>query len=220
MSCDVPSVAGAEFGAELRRALQARNVTQAALAASVGVSARQANFWCRGISFPYVATGLRIAEALSWPTLGMMVRRHRTVSCHACKRTIVSEGTGSPRRYCNDSCRRIAQKKGIQVPATSAVARSLVIYRDAVEAMCVDCSPSGVCREADCRLRAVSPLPYAGLSKPLDPPRQGRNSRWDDLGQREALGAEMRARWADPVWAAQNVAKSVDGRRRAQGKVA
>lgn len=202
MSTHSAGVSASLFGAELRKALQVRNVTQAGLALAVGKSARQVNFWCRGLSYPFLATGVRIAEALDWPRIAVMVRSHRTVHCRACRRPIVSEATGSPRRYCNSDCRRLAVKKGVQEVFADPVSRQLQVFQAAVGAMCAECEPTGLCRDALCRLRCVSPLPYVGVAKAMVQAPVGRRSRWDDPAQRENLRVQMVEKWSDPEWAA------------------
>lgn len=94
--------------------------------------------------------------------------------------------------------------------------RRLLTIQAAVDAMCAGCEPLGVCRTADCALRAVSPLPLAlDGSKTGDVPRpalgphhpsyrdvwlasvQAANERrWSRPGERERQGAQTRARYA------------------------
>lgn len=70
----------------------------------------------------------------------------------------------------------------------------------AVEAFCNACEPEGVCRDADCPLRPVSPLPYAAAAVRQAVPEPP--GRWGRPGAREALSASLRARHAaNPAWA-------------------
>ncbi len=64
----------------------------------------------------------------------------------------------------------------------------------AVEAFCGSCEPEGVCRNAECPLRNVSPLPYSpmrdvGLA-------QKAPGRWSQPGAREEASEQKRAWWA------------------------
>jgi len=70
----------------------------------------------------------------------------------------------------------------------------------AVEAFCNGCEPEGMCRDAGCPLRAVSPLP---LSEMRDVEAAVRApGRWAQPGARERHTADMRRRHAaNPSWA-------------------
>ena len=94
--------------------------------------------------------------------------------------------------------------------------RQLDSVRAAIDAMCNDCEPAGVCRTADCPLRTVSPLPLA-----LSPDKQATEilpaegawgpshredqlvairaanaKRWGRPGERERAGARSTRYWA------------------------
>lgn len=93
-------------------------------------------------------------------------------------------------------------------------ARQLAVANAAVAAFCAGCEPEGVCRTADCPLRALSPLPLAvsakqasdarpaeGVHGPshraawLEATRGGNERRWSRPGERERQADETRARW-------------------------
>lgn len=99
---------------------------------------------------------------------------------------------------------------------TRTTERRLLTIQSAVDAMCADCEPLGVCRDGGCALRAVSPLPLAldgskrgdvpvealGLHHPVHRPswlaavRAGNERRWSKPGERERSSAQTRARVA------------------------
>jgi len=94
--------------------------------------------------------------------------------------------------------------------------RLLEDHRQAVEAMCRGCEPEGRCRDAECALRPVSPLPLIrqaekadvgtvtpaeGVHGPthrarwLSAVRAANAERWGRPGEREDASAAMTARW-------------------------
>lgn len=181
----------ARFAGELLLAMAKRDVTTRALAEALGMTQHQVVNWRTGMSLPFVATARRLADALDWPDLAHIVRAARTFRCLGCGRQRVSEGTGSQRRYCDDNCETIAKKAGrggrLQTPEAIKLRR----FGDAVDAMCMSCEPEGVCGDASCPLRGVSPLPCSD-KRPVAVPKQGRKFRWDRPGERERAAARMR----------------------------
>lgn len=103
-------IAAARFAAELRKALEARDVSLKAIERATGIS--HTNLWTykAGNNLPRVETALRIAEALHWPKLADIAREGRQAVCARprCAVTFINEG-GSPKRYCSDDCRQIHQ---------------------------------------------------------------------------------------------------------------
>lgn len=214
------------FAVELRRAQERRNVTTRALAEAVGVSQRHVVWWRLARSLPYVASAVRVADALDWPPLVDIVRRARTFTCVACGRRGVSEGTGAQRRYCDESCRRLGTKAGKARKLPSTTDNKLRLYGAAVGNFCLDCAPSGLCHDAACQLRPVSPLPHVAGLEPIAPAVDGRRSRWDDPQAREKASAQMRELHSmTPDWRARVSAKNrarwaamTDKERAAMGK--
>lgn len=69
----------------------------------------------------------------------------------------------------------------------------------AVEAFCNGCEPEGVCRDAECPLRSVSPLPVRTARDVATPTKAP--GRWASAEAREAHSEDMRQRHAeDPEW--------------------
>ena len=186
----------ARFADEVRAAMARKNVTTYALADALGVSQHQVNRWRQGYSVPLVAMAVRIADALDAPLVVDLVRQYRTFRCRTCRQVGVSEGTGLRRRYCSDTCRYLAQKLGKSgAPITTTMTR-LRLYAEAVGEFCRECSPSGLCRDAACPLRPVSPLPVAANLRPVETPVDGRKHRWQIPGERERASVRMRAAYA------------------------
>lgn len=171
------------FGDELVRALRARDIPLTGVAQAIGIGHTAIDHYRAGSLLPKTATALALAEVLDWPRLGEIVVAARTFVCDrpGCRRRYVHEG-GSRRRYCTPSCRtqaavqRVASRRLRQAGQTddgrhraAAVARLRSAARiaderarvaeAAIAAMCRDCEPQGLCRQADCSLRALSPLP-------------------------------------------------------------
>lgn len=150
------------FPGDLRRALVAYGVKQVELAASLGVRPTTVSEWCRGVRFPSMAQADGIAESL--PGLAHIVIAAHTVECIVCGRTTVHGKGNSRARYCGSDCkatdhsrRRREGSRDVGIVARHRLAQ----HQAAVLAMCRACEPEGMCRDAGCALRPVSPLPLA-----------------------------------------------------------
>jgi transcriptional regulator with XRE-family HTH domain len=177
------------FGDELTKALRARDIPLKELAKAVGIGHTAIWYYTRGGILPKTPTALAMAAVLDWPKLGAIVLAARTFACGrpGCPRTYVHEG-GGPRRYCTPSCqqqnqaekqasRRLRQAGQTdtgrhhrtavqQLRAAARIADERAqLAETAIDAMCKSCEPEGLCRDAECPLRALSPFPLREASE-------------------------------------------------------
>jgi predicted nucleic acid-binding Zn ribbon protein len=206
--------AAVRFGALLVETMAARGVGKKGLARQLATSGGLIWQWSAGNNLPRLETALRLAEALGEPRLADIVREARTVNCEVCGTPILNEG-GTPVRFCTESCREVRRKLrvGAEPARVRAVGaeRRLALYQDAVATMCRGCEPEGLCRDAECALRPVSPLRMARKPAPTvvtvapDPPRvlseshraaisRASSRRWARPGERERSSAAVRER--------------------------
>lgn len=205
--------AAIRFGVLLEETMARRGVGKKGLARQLGTSGGLLWQWAHGNNLPRLETAMRLAEALGEPRLADIVREARTVPCEVCGTPILNEG-GGPVRFCTDACKvvRNVLRSGTPTRQRAIVAeRRLALYQDAVAAMCHGCEPEGLCRDAECALRPVSPLRMARREAPRvvtvapDPPRMlseshraaiGRASArsWDRPGEHERRSAAVRER--------------------------
>lgn len=241
---DSPKAARARaFGDEMVKACRARGVTLNELARSVGIGHTALDHYRTGAILPKTVTALAIAAALDWPKLARLIREAREFTCvrPGCGQTFRNDG-GSPKKFCGPDCARIVSNQrqasrrlrragqgvdeGRQRAAAMARLRSAVRIADertagvmaAVAAFCAGCEPEGMCREPECALRGVSPLPLltrAGSHRPRTD-FELRSARWTPE-RRDAQAAASRARWT--AWSPEQraaVGRAIsEGRRRA-----
>lgn len=174
----------ATFGRELARAIVARNIPRNELWRVTGIGRTALDNYRTGSSLPRTEAASALAAVLEWPRLLEIVAAARTRLCQRCSRPFRNEGGNmGAKRYCGAACRetaaaeKTASRRNRQAGQTDdnrrryqAVARLRSGIRiaegraaelaDAIEAMCRDCEPQGVCRTVDCPLRAFSPLPF------------------------------------------------------------
>lgn len=91
-----------------------------------------------------------------------------------------------------------------------AALQALAVSQGAVHEMCRTCEPEGYCRNVECPLREVSPLPLAGedpdVSVASRPP-----GRWGTQERRDQWSEQMRQRHAErPEWAAGTAQRARD----------
>lgn len=157
------------FGKELARAIEVRYTTKAAVADTVGLAYSVIRHYIRGYGLPKVSTAQKLADALSWPKLVEVATAGRTAECRTCHRPFIDEGT--QKAFCSNLCMIIDQKKnrGVDGRKRAAIAEGtmrlalvdLDTFKTAVGSFCRSCEPDGICRQSDCSLRSVSPLPLS-----------------------------------------------------------
>lgn len=238
-------MAAKRFGAELRRAMTARNVGQRTLAEELGIGRTTICWYLRGEVLPRLARANTMAAALDWPRLALILKDARTVICRTCGSEFLNDG-GGPARYCpGGTCQRVAEKKRQGVTADQRadvserrleeVRATLSVHEVVVAEICAECEPGGVCHVSECRLRPVSPLSlhtvYGAVISPVIKSRAtGRHSderrsaaalrmrrRWAVDGARSTQGDQARAWWADlsPEQRAEQLERIHAGKRRA-----
>jgi hypothetical protein len=217
------AVRAAAFGRELVKACARRRIPLKELERVTGVGHTSLDNYRRGLILPKVEVALSLATALAWPRLGQMIVAARTFVCAraGCGRTFRND-TGAPRRYCSETCQRIAGNlrlasrrtrragqtgDGRTAEAARRQLRSGLALADerarllesAIGAMCHDCEPEGLCRTAACALRPFSPLPLEvhGNRRPARIEFAIRSASWTP--ERRRLQSELTVRMhADP----------------------
>lgn len=156
------------FSAELRRAMVAKGLTQTALARSVGYGATNLHKALNSERIPAPEVVALLADVLDRPSLVSMAVAARTARCALCDAPFVRHHRKPSTRYCGVLCRRAAAGRQQRdshrrkaLTETRMVRQRLDQYQLAVMAFCRGCEPDGVCRDAGCSLRPVSPLRLA-----------------------------------------------------------
>jgi len=156
------------FHAELRRAMAAKGLTQTALARAVGYGATNLHKALAGERIPAPEVVAALAEALARPSLVDLAVTARTTRCALCDAPFVRHHRKPGTRYCGRPCQRAAvgrqHRDSVRRKAlteTRLLRQRLDQHQLAVLAFCRACEPDGVCRNAGCELRPVSPLRLA-----------------------------------------------------------
>ena len=153
------------FGAELRRVMFARSASIRGLAIASGVSRSALLFYRNGVNLPALETADRLAEVLDSPRLRTIILEARGGACEHCGHPFVATGNGN-QRYCSEDCRRLAGTHRSGTPTRERAIRAerrTARLEIAVAAYCVACEPERMCRDAECGLRAVSPLKFVRM---------------------------------------------------------
>lgn len=183
------------FGAELTKAMKARGVGQKTLGSQLGVASSNVASWRVGNNLPRLETAQRLASGLSAPILVEIVLQARTGVCEVDGRSFTNQGGGA-KRFCSQECRDVGAKlrSGGGVQGRAIVAeRRLRDHMVAVEAMCRGCEPEGLCRDMECALRPVSPLPMASRIDDALPVIRPAGA-WGDYARKVASVREVNAR--------------------------
>lgn len=161
------------FHSELRRAVTARMATRPDLVRLTGACSTLVKRWLEGGVYPDHPTVIVLADHLDWPGLVELSVADRTGTCEACGGpTFTTRGSRKP-RFCTSRCRRRVSDR-VANGRRLTHDRKILRYRleehvEAVAAYCRECTGAEhVCRDEECALRPVSPLPLirlAGLRK-------------------------------------------------------
>lgn len=189
------------FGKEVRKARLAKGLSRRALALQLAIGESALWTYESGGNLPRIETAQRLASGLGAPILVEIVLESRTGACANCGKTIVHKG-GTNRRYCSSECQSIVQKirdaKGTARDRAVAAERRRDLQQACIDAMCRACEPEGLCRDEDCPLRMVSPLPLAlgaNETMPVAPEPYGHAKRWANPEHRAAQGRTARSWW-------------------------
>lgn len=99
-------VAASRFGAELNRAMRARQVGSKTLGAQAGSAPSAIAAWRAGQNLPRLDTATRLADSLRWPKLVELAKAGRVGVCRRCGAEFTNEG-GQAKLYCSTDCRAI-----------------------------------------------------------------------------------------------------------------
>ena len=210
-----------KWGEEMVRACRARNISYNELGRVIGHGHTAIDHYKKGDILPRTETALAIADTLNWPRLKTMILEYRTYTCarEGCTQTFRNDG-GGPKKYCSSACLRIAdnlrmaerrRRQAGQLDSDrlrSAAQRrmkgviatlqgELAVMHGYVESMCLSCEPSGTCRQIDCALRPISPIPYHDHTAEPKTDRERRSDTWTD-SRRESHRQAMNRRWSQP----------------------
>ena len=193
------------FGAELNRAMKARDVGRRTVAEAVGSSGTSVMYWRTGRLLPRIETAQRLATALTWPRLASLAIELRKKRCLVDDVEFVDDSGSDNRVYCSASCQRVKHKSVVGVDRRQRAARAeraLLVHRRAVAAYCTACEPGGRCVTPECELRPVSPLPLF--------------EERDDV----VLAVHSKGNgYRDPAARAARIAKAAEASKRARGLV-
>jgi transcriptional regulator with XRE-family HTH domain len=162
------------FSAALTRAMDRQDVTIKALAARTGVNSQTISNLKRGINAPRLRTATILAEALHDEGLTLIVAADRRRECPVCGATFVTDHTDAQRRkFCSHKCQQVGWNRQANAGRDRKRARyekkttmRLREHQQAIEAFCRSCEPVDfICRDSECALRGVSPLPLITLQR-------------------------------------------------------
>lgn len=166
---------------QTKAALRQRGISASDLARAVGVIPDTMFRTLRGEQAGSIELWNRITEELGRPDLMEIVLKNFERTCRVCMATyydyvIRRVGSKRERMTCSKVCGDTWAKRAKRTANERASGRDLTMMRRKVErydaavvAFCRSCEPLGVCRNEDCELRTISPLPFipiAGLKRP------------------------------------------------------
>lgn len=158
-----PTKLSTKIGRELKESMKQHGLTQEQLALLINRHHSSISNYIHGKAVPIPAIAAALSEALLNPRISEMVIESRMRTCVICERRFVDNGNGGPpARTCSASCRKLRHERERMghAPRGSVVTNHRwEIVAEQVRKFCFDCNPDGVCRDGQCHLRGISPLP-------------------------------------------------------------
>lgn len=157
------------YGRLLAQAMRRRRLLAADVAQAVGAATQSVSAWLRGTKLPQMDYSVALAEVLADERLVTHALRMRTRSCGVCGAEFVDLGKQPKKKYCKPGCAKTAHARKVHGRTENRYKldrSALTLHRESVARYCADCEPQGICRTAECPLRAVSPLPLVDRERP------------------------------------------------------
>ena len=170
-----------KFADLLKRKMTQQSMSVNTMAKALGSNRGSVSQWRNGLRLPEARFLGGIADLLDAPGLVRLAQEYRSGYCDECMMPFISHPkNGTRQRYCGPSCksssnkRRARERNATSRPnrITTAEVRRQAAEKardearqerkaalDLVAAFCRSCEWDGVCKTADCELRAISPLP-------------------------------------------------------------
>lgn len=148
------------FADVLRDTMTKRSVSAADIRRGTGVNETTLSHWLAGTRTPTLASADRVADYLDAPTLAIVAARNLKRRCIRCRRVYYADARHvNGTVYCDKACRMAAHRaRQRRVEPAARKIRTAGMAR-AIATFCRGCEPTGICRTADCPLRAYSPFP-------------------------------------------------------------
>lgn len=151
------------IGKEIKKGLEDVGWTQQELANKLGVHHSAISNYVHGKSVPLPEVASLLSETLFNPKISELVIKSRMRKCVICEKEFVDNGNGGkPARTCGPSCRKVRRERERMgyTPRSGVVTNHRwEVVAEQVKKYCFECNPDGVCRDAGCHLRGISPLP-------------------------------------------------------------
>lgn len=153
------------FAVEFRKAIKARGLTHKEFAAQLGCAPNWLSRYSNAHSVPTMDRAIEIADLLMWPAIIDRVKDYASRNCELCGTPFLQVSQQLKKRFCTNACRATyhsRKMRGNDEVKERFGRMRLRVYAERIAAYCKECTGSeGVCREPECELREVSPLPLA-----------------------------------------------------------
>lgn len=171
--------AKAQFKQRMRAAMTRQGFNQTSLAAALGIPRSTVCSWADGRTLPEGDWPARLARELEADDLAALAFAARSRVCDWCRGTYQAGSRLSASHFCSQACRvrwwhveksRRAGKRREEdiIQLRNEVERLRSERHDlttAVSRMCRICEWDGICKDAACPLRTVSPFPIELVRK-------------------------------------------------------
>jgi len=158
----------ARFGAEFRRAKKASGLTNQQISDVIGGNPNFITSYSRGYALPRLERAAQLAELLMAPAILERAKDYARRECAFCGAEFYDNGQQLKAQYCSNACRATLgsrrSREADEVKERFARSR-LKVFQERVAAYCHECTAAeAICRDDECQLREVSPLPYIPMS--------------------------------------------------------
>lgn len=156
------------FSKELKKSLAAREMSQRDLADELGCGQPMIVRYVSGRTIPMLDRAKEMSEILANETLLLIAKEWAKRECVVCKTPFYTASLQMKAIYCSGNCKGIAfrqARKGQRDLSRKFAHDRLKLHIKAVRDFCTDCTAGdGICRDDECHLRGVSPMPFIPIT--------------------------------------------------------
>ena len=156
------------FSREMKRSMKESGIGSTELARQVRCGQPMMHRYVTGKTIPMLDRAKILSELLANEKLLTIAKEWAKRTCAMCGIVFYTANLQMKAKYCSPNCKGIAYRK--QRSARSALTAKFALervktYQRLVDEFCGDCTAGdGICRDDECILRPVSPLPFIPIT--------------------------------------------------------
>lgn len=156
------------FSREMKRSMKETGIGNTELARQVGCGQPMMHRYVTGKTIPMLDRAKTLSELLANEKLLTIAQEWAQRTCATCGIKFYTANLQMKAKYCSVNCKSIAfrqQRRDRSAMSAKFALERVKTYQRLVGDFCGDCTAGdGICRDEECILRPVSPLPFIPIT--------------------------------------------------------